>query len=329
MAIYPAGFYRPVAWAEARDDSTPANMAVLHVTASLADSQFNYFNNPRNKACSHFHVALDGDVEQYIDTDRLSAAEVEGSNDAISIETAGLGPGRWTDAQVVALVALLVWINATHGIPLTAKQTSRPDEAGIGWHRLGINGNFPTEPAILRGRNQRPLAGTEAWSTANGKVCPGNDRILQIPDLIGAARGLSQPAVPIATPVTPPAAPPVTIAPPTGRPDDLLLDGWFGSKTARVLQARLGTTVDGVISSQWTGTPARTKYLTAFEWVDKAKGSKALAAVQRRLGVSDDGILGPDTTRAWQRRLGVLDDGSFGPRTTAALQRALNEGRIW
>jgi peptidoglycan hydrolase-like protein with peptidoglycan-binding domain len=304
-------------------------MAVLHVTASLADSQFNYFNNPRNGACSNFHVALDGNVEQYIDTDRLSAAEVEGSNDAISIETAGLGSGKWTDAQVISLIALLAWISATHGIPLSAKQTSRPDEAGIGWHRLGIVGTFPLEPAILRGRNQRPLEGTEAWSTHRGKVCPGNDRILQIPDLIGAARGFAlPPAVPIAQPVFP-TQPPVTIAPPTARPDDLLLDGWFGSKTARALQARLGSVVDGVISSQRASTPARTKYLTAFEWVAKPEGSKALALVQERLGVGTDGILGPITTRAWQERLGVKEDGVFGPRTTSALQGALNEGRIW
>lgn len=323
MAIYPAGHYRPVAWAEARDDSTPANMAVLHVTASLSDSQFGYFNNPKNGACSNFHVALDGEVEQYIDTDRLSAAEVEGSNDAISIETAGLGYGQWTPAQITSLVALLAWINATHGIPLHAKQTSRPDEAGIGWHRLGITGTFPTEPAILRGRNQRPLEGTEAWSTKRGKVCPGNDRILQIPDLIGAARG----AVPVVNPV--PTAPPVTIAPPTNRPDDLLLDGWFGPKTTRVLQARVGSVVDGVISSQWERTPSRTKYLTSFEWVSKPEGSKALALVQERLGVDTDGVLGPNTTRAWQARLGVDQDGVLGPRSTAAIQAALNEGRLW
>lgn len=321
MAIYSEARYRPVAWAEARDDSTPANMAVLHVTASLSPSQFNYFNTSKT-ACSHFHIALDGAVEQYIDTDRLSAAEVEGSNDAISIETAGLGYGGWTGAQRAAIVRLLAWINATHGIPLRAKDTSRPDEAGIGWHRLGITGNFPTTPAILRGRNQRPLAGTESWSSAKGKVCPGNERIQQIPDLIGAARGV---VLPPATPVTNP----VTIAPPTGRSDDLLLDGWFGPATTKALQRRLGGAVDGVVSSQYVKSPSRTKYLTSFEWVNVPHGSRVIALAQRRLGVDDDGLLGPITTRRWQERLGVTVDGSFGPRTTAALQGALNEGDIW
>lgn len=320
MAIYPEATYRPVAWAEARDDSTPANMAVLHVTDSLADSQYGYFNASRT-ACSNFHVALDGHVEQYIDTSRLSAAEVEASNDAISIETAGHGHGEWTPDQVSALIGLLRWINRQHGIPLRLKESSRPDEAGIGWHRLGINGNFPLRPAILRGMNQRPGLGEETWSTAFGKECPGEDRILQIPDIVeAAALGVDSGTGFVSNPVG--------ISP--VRPGGLLTDGWFGPRTARVLQREVSTLTDGVISEQWAGTPSRTKYLTAFQWVtDDVDGSRALAAVQRSLDVRDDGVLGPVTARAWQRRLNVADDGVFGSRTTRALQRALNDGGIW
>lgn len=191
MAIYPGARWRPVGWANARDDRTPATIAILHVTASLAASQYNYFLTSR-KACSHFHVALDGDVEQYIDTDRLSAADYEGSDDAISIETAGLGGGSWTPAQLVSLTKLLAWIHRTDGIPLVLKTTSRPTEHGIGWHRLGITGNFPSLPSILAGRNQRGYAG-EAWSLSGGKVCPGDKRILQIPALVAAAAGSTSP----------------------------------------------------------------------------------------------------------------------------------------
>ena len=320
MAIYPGALYRPVAWAESRDDSTPANMVVLHVTDSFADSQYGYFNTSR-KACSNFHIALDGEVEQYINTSFISASEFEASNDAISVETAGRGDGVWTPEQVVALTNLLRWIHVMHGIPLRLKESSRPDEAGIGWHRLGINGNFPLNPPILRGMNQRPGLGEESWSTAFGKVCPGDDRILQIPELVeAAARGLDPDFGFVDNPII--------ITPQV--PGGLLRDGWFGPKTARVLQREMGTHVDGVVSEQYALTPTRTKYLTAFQWVTAdVDGSRVIAAAQRLLGVRDDGVLGPKTAAAWQRRLGVADDGVFGPKTVRALQGALNDGGIW
>lgn len=187
MSRYPGAVWRPVGWANARDDSTPATIVVLHLTASEADSQWGYFNSSR-KACSTFHVARDGRIEQYIDTDRISASEGAGSNDAIGIETEGADvDGEWTPAQVRALVKLLAWINRVHGIPLRLKTNSSPSERGIGWHRLGVSGNFPLSPPILRGRNQRGYAG-ESWSSSFGKVCPGNRRILQIEAIVEAAR---------------------------------------------------------------------------------------------------------------------------------------------
>jgi len=185
MARYSGARWRPVPWANARDDNTEATIVILHVTASNTASQYGYFLTSQ-KACSHFHVALDGEVEQYIDTSKLSAADYEGSDNAISIETAGLGDGQWTPAQLAALVELLAWIHKTHDIPLTLKTTSS-QAPGIGWHRLGITGNFPPLPSLLAGRNQRGYAG-EAWSLSGGKVCPGSRRIEQIPALVNAAK---------------------------------------------------------------------------------------------------------------------------------------------
>lgn len=193
MARYSGATWRPVAWANARDDNTEATVVILHVTASKADSQYGYFLTSR-KACSHFHIALDGDVEQYIDTSKLSAADYEGSDNAISIETAGLGDGAWTNAQLTALTKLLAWLHQTHDIPLKMKTTSSA-APGIGWHRLGITGNFPALPSIQAGRNQRGMAG-EAWSLSGGKVCPGNKRIAQIPALVAAATGTTTPEEP-------------------------------------------------------------------------------------------------------------------------------------
>lgn len=188
MARYPEATWLPVPWANARDDNTEATIALLHVTASLAQSQYQYFLTSR-KACSHFHIALDGDTEQYIDTDKISAADYEGSDNAISIETAGLGEGEWTPAQVISIIKLLVWLYFTHDIPLKLKDTSDASP-GVAWHRLGIIGNFPPLPSILAGRNQRGYAG-EPWSLSTGKVCPGTKRIQQMPHIITESRRLA------------------------------------------------------------------------------------------------------------------------------------------
>lgn len=63
-----------------------------------------------------------------------------------------------------------------------------------------------------------------------------------------------------------------------------------------------------------------------WEWTSRGNGSLMIAELQRRLGVTDDGILGPATVRALQERLGVEADGYWGEATTRALQEKLNRG---
>jgi murein L,D-transpeptidase YcbB/YkuD len=47
-------------------------------------------------------------------------------------------------------------------------------------------------------------------------------------------------------------------------------------------------------------------------------------ALQRRVGSSPDGIIGPMTTKALQRKVGADVDGAWGPQTTTRLQTYLN-----
>ncbi|MBS5975985.1 MAG: CHAP domain-containing protein [Actinomyces urogenitalis] len=112
--------------------------------------------------------------------------------------------------------------------------------------------------------------------------------------------------------------------------DALAVDGWVGPATVRALQALLGTPVDGVVSSQYTGNrkyvPAAT---SGWVWTSHPTGSTMVRGLQSRLGVTADGILGPDTIRAWQSRLGVAVDGYLGAATARAIQTALNAGRLW
>jgi N-acetylmuramoyl-L-alanine amidase len=194
MPVMPGARYRPVAWAEKRDDNTAPTCVILHLTASEATSQYGYFTSQRN-ACSNFHVARDGTIEQYINTDKLSAADGEGSDHAISVETQGADAGgRWTGAQVESIAKILAWAHATHPIPLRLMNNSKAGEKGVGWHRIGIDGNFPPLPNILAGRLQR--GGGQKWSSSRGKVCPGDARIRQVPAVLARAVQLAgaQPA---------------------------------------------------------------------------------------------------------------------------------------
>lgn len=85
-------------------------------------------------------------------------------------------------------------------------------------------------------------------------------------------------------------------------PSSLTIDGDFGPRTKRALQAALGVAVDGDFG------PVSTRALQAF------------------LGVPADGSWGRITTRALQSFLGVTEDGDFGRQTVAALQASLNAG---
>jgi len=146
-------------------------------------------------ATSHFFVAEDGTIEQYVDTGvRATAHTSPGNDDCITVETwDGLSPTdtadpgpAWTPGQVDSLARLAAWCNRVHGIPLVRLPSSFPGTRGIGWHRLGIDGNFPG--GLLAGR----VAGGEHWSSSFGKLCPTETRIKQVvDDVIPLARRLA------------------------------------------------------------------------------------------------------------------------------------------
>ena len=157
---------------------------VLHTAVSAAPSLFDFFNRPGNPV-AHFYVVADGSVEQYVNTDRRSSAVLNGNHDAISVETqdkggpfpewSGSNVPAWTKEQVRALAEIAVWCHRHHDVPLHRLYSSRPGRKGVGWHRLGINGNFPRR-GLLRGR----VPGGELWSETFGKSCPGDRRIRQV-----------------------------------------------------------------------------------------------------------------------------------------------------
>ena len=112
-------------------------------------------------------------------------------------------------------------------------------------------------------------------------------------------------------------------------PAALSVDGWWGQATTRRLQQVLGTPVDGVVSSQSAAWRSQNPGLTTgWEWTGSPVGSQLIQALQRKLSVEADGLIGPGTIRALQARMGTPQDGVLSKRSQCitALQRRLQKG---
>lgn len=116
-----------------------------------------------------------------------------------------------------------------------------------------------------------------------------------------------------------------TSATTSGGSGALSVDGWIGVNTNKKAQRYFGTPVDGVMSNQ---DHTLKRYFPRIDSrainYNDGNGSNLVAAIQRLLGVKDDGLMGPKTIKALQKFLGVAQDGILGPDTASAWQRWLN-----
>lgn len=107
-------------------------------------------------------------------------------------------------------------------------------------------------------------------------------------------------------------------------------DGYWGSDTTRALQDYYNTPVDGIVSDQYA--PNRQPGLTSgWEWHNSVSGGSTLIrTMQHDLGVTVDGIGGPETWSAIQGRAGTPVDGQLWEKSPAIaeMQRRLNN-RTW
>lgn len=151
-----------------------------------------YFRRAGNPY-SHLGTGPNGELRQWQDLRYRAASCKDGNPFSISIENADTGPGyaKWsgsdvpafTDAQADTLVVTLSWLCHRFGLPKAAIGSSCPHERGIGWHRLGVD-PWRNTTCGLR------------WSSARGKVCPGDRRIHQLLHEIIPAVSSPAPAIP-------------------------------------------------------------------------------------------------------------------------------------
>jgi len=210
MARMPGARWRPLAnnWAS-QPRMSRYDLVIIHTAVGSFEGTFSWFSNSGGYvgAESHFMTSGAGDIDQYQDTARQAEANGAANPRAVSVENADMGPGfpawntrdgnavpAFTAAQIEANARICAWAHLTHGVPLVAADTSRPNARGIGFHRLGVD--------------PYRVPDGERWSSSYGKTCPAPRRIAQIPQIIARARQIVGAGT---TTPTPPAPAPVVV----------------------------------------------------------------------------------------------------------------------
>ena len=188
MPRMPGAEWRPIPASTTR--IADHQILMLHTMVGSLAGTDSYFRSIAPGVNSHFGVGADGTIWQWVDTAYRSGAALNGNYRAITVETADVGTGfptwnlndgsqvpAWTPAQVEACARIAAWAFEAHGIPLELVPDSKPGRRGQAYHRQGVD--------------PYRVAGGEVWSNAYGKVCPGNRRIAQIPQVIARARQIA------------------------------------------------------------------------------------------------------------------------------------------
>ena len=109
----------------------------------------------------------------------------------------------------------------------------------------------------------------------------------------------------------------------------IAVDGLWGAGTSLLAQKVLGTTPDGIVSSQYAGNRGILKACTGgWQWVSKPQGSQLIIKMQKIMKLYPDGIAGINFVHGLERRYGFEPDKGldYPSNTVKALQRKLNAG---
>ena len=146
----------------------PPKGLVVHVTdgALTLTQLFKFFNQKKQilrdgsttKSSSHFGVAKDGTIWQFVDTEHQAFAQRAGAPSWISVENCGIIGHPLTDAQIESVGNILAWLHMTYpSIPVRLAKN-------IGDHGLAFHSIDPS------------------WTRDNR--CPGKKVIAQLPRIV-------------------------------------------------------------------------------------------------------------------------------------------------
>jgi len=162
-------------------DTATAEVRLLTIHTAVSNSDDLYGSGRGHGGTyAHFYSPKTGPLIQYQEIGKMARADNFGNSFTVSVENwdgAKSPVPPLTSSQVENLAQLFAWLVTNHGLPNRIATVDNP--SGLGWHRLGITGNFGTyDPKDLTtwSRAQTGLN----FSSAFGKLCPGDARIAQI-----------------------------------------------------------------------------------------------------------------------------------------------------
>jgi hypothetical protein len=111
---------------------------VFHVEAGTEAGTVAVFSRADWQASSHFGVAKDGSIDQFVDTQDRAWAEGSGNTYWWAIEHEGQSGEALTPAQIEADARIIAWLRTIEPFPL--QLTDDPNGTGLGWHGMGAQG---------------------------------------------------------------------------------------------------------------------------------------------------------------------------------------------
>lgn len=109
----------------------------------------------------------------------------------------------------------------------------------------------------------------------------------------------------------------------------LKVNGSWNKGTTKYAQKVFGTPVDGIVSNQKKACKSicpAVNAVTSWQFVKNPKaGSDLIKAIQKWLGISQDGWMGPETIKAFQKKLKVKVTGKLDKTTVMKFQKWLNK----
>lgn len=174
MAKCPFAVWRPLP-ENATADAIDPRVVILHTAVANVPSLYGFFGQMSETKESHFFVASNGVIEQYMDTERQADANRYANRFAISVENQDNAKNPivpMTPDQLDANIRLFRWCSDTH-TKIKRQRCDRWDGSGYGYHTMW---GAPSQ-----------------WTPVEGKSCPAPERIRQfeeimIPALTGAGR---------------------------------------------------------------------------------------------------------------------------------------------
>jgi len=133
--IYPKAAKVELLPIESSDPPIKPRMVILHVAGSKTpNGLFNWFLSLQDTTHveAHFLVKKNGAIEQYRSIYVQADANVAANDFAVSIETEGLGNGKWSKKQLASLKNLILWLHREAGIPLHLARAWNGE--GVGYH---------------------------------------------------------------------------------------------------------------------------------------------------------------------------------------------------